>query len=414
MNARKWTILIAAVVFLAAAVPVWRLQDEQIYQFQQRHELYRDTLYLPSSEYVKAVSLGYDHFVADYLWLRMIQSFAAGWSRPENADQMMNYLKVITDLDPNFEEVYSFAIMAVGEKGDRYDLVKEVVETGYMNNPSQHRTPYEGAYHAYWQRDDARQAKFYIRLALHDHQVPDFVKRWIPYFDAQDGRYRAAYEFALRNYLTMLAQRPERAEEDVNLLNTRNNLMRVVDEWIRSVIEPQAQAWHERTGEWPTVEQLDEAGAFAGNELPDYAMINAVIHAIMDGTVNSVAPDELEALTRNSIRTWDRLPPSPYAYVPPYHQGYLIWPDSPLESGIVISRAEAVNQIWHMLNFIHEGVRTYREQNPSMPERLEDFMPQFAEMKDPFGGSFTWDPVQGRAATTTFPDLKPEDIPHLY
>lgn len=430
MSERMWTSLIAGLILIAAATPAILIQDEQIYRTKVEFVQYRDTLYLPNSEYVRAVTCGYDQFAAHFLWLRMIQSFAAGWTRPENVQQMMQYFEVITDLDPHFMEAYSLAIMAVSEKVKRFDLVDRIVEKAYLNNPGKYTIPFKGAYTAYWDENNAEKAKFYVRLGLHDPDMPDYANRWLAYFDMKEGRYRAAYEYSVRNYLAIVG--PESAKEgagekidQTTKVMYRLNFLRAADGWIRSEIEAAANKYRQDNGKWPTVEQLDEAGLFAGKEFPDFGMIFTITEKIRGGELEKPTDSaQIEQLIQMSIHKWDSLPPSPYAFLKPSYPGWVIWPDSTVvrasgpanKSGreLIVSRGEAMIELMRVINFINTTAVEYKNANGGkLPQSFADFAPQFLTQTDPFGGKFVWDPKSAKVSCTSVPNFNPGMVPNV-
>jgi hypothetical protein len=352
----------------------------------------------------------------------MIQSFAAGWSRPENAPQWMNYVTVISDLDPKFIDPYDLAIMAVGEKGGRPDMVFEIVKRAVQNNPHHYLIPYNAAFYAFHETGDIPTAKFYNRLAQKDPNAPEYIPRQYAFFEKEQGRYRLAFETYLRNYLEVLARGSDYMG-DVQALIYHTNLSRAIDHWMSNVIQSEVKKYYEEHGEYPTVEQLDRGGRFAGVELPDWPMIYGLLEAIKQGTYelpgnpavfNAVVTDIL----RNSVKKWDHLPQGPYSTVPPYYRGYVVWPEYDKlmsENRIVLSRAEAMFRTWQMIKSIEERAKAWSgEHGGQTPPDLASFAPDLAGQNDPFGGRWTWDPASGRAGTTSFKDLTAEDIPKVF
>lgn len=421
MSERWWTFLVAAVIFTATVTPAVLIQDEHIYKFKVSHSLYRDTLYLPNSKYVKAVTCGYDQFAAHFLWLRMIQSYAAGWTTPENVNQMMQYFRVISDLDPHFVETYSLAMMAVTDKAKRFDYMDEIVQKEFQNNPGQFRIPFEAAYNAFWEDNDVEMAKYYTRLALFDPEAPIYVQRFIPFFNMKEGRFRAAYEYSLRHYLEAIiaASGPEAGnkidQHNINLF--RLNMFRACDGWIRSVIEPVVRKYHDEHGKWPSIEELDDAGAFAGAELPDFGMIYAITENIRAASDKSgIKPGDIDKIIEMSVKKWERLPPSPYSFLKQSMPGYIVWPDCTIlrstsnkvdpnnKFELIVSRGEALLELKRIFGHIESQAESYKaENNGKVPQTFEDFAPQFIKDKDPFGGNYVWDPKTQTASCTGLP-----------
>ncbi|MCE5230104.1 hypothetical protein LLG95_10965 [bacterium] len=430
MSERWWTFLAAAVLFAATITPAVMLQDEQIYRFKVTQSQFRDTLYLPNSEYVKAVTIGYDQFTAHFLWLRMIQSFAAGWTRPENAEQMMRYLEVITDLDPHFTEVYRLAMMAVGEKAKRWDLLDRIGEKYFIQNPGRFLVPYEAAYNAFWLENKPTLAKFYTNVALYDPNAPEYIRRQMTYFSMREGSFRVAYEYSLRNYLEAISATSNmgdgrRVDETTKNL-FRQNLFRAADGWIRAIIEPVVRKYHEEHGTWPDIDQLDREGKFAGNELPDFGMVFALTEGIRNNQVQKPTREQIDQIVDASIKKCDRLPPSPFAFLKQSMPGYVVWPDSTIprtasnvadpknKFELIVSRGEALIEMNRIFGFIMGEAESYRAENKGkMPQSFADFAPQFAKQHDPFGGEYQWDPKTGRPHATGLPDFNPKMVPKL-
>lgn len=430
MSERWWTFLVAAAIFAATATPALYLQDEHVYRTKVIQAQYRDSLYLPNSKYVKAVTCGYDQFAAHFLWLRMIQSFAAGWTTSENVNQMMQYFEVISDLDPHFVETYSLAMMAVTDKAKRFDYMDRIVEKEFQNNPGEYRIPYEAAYNAYWEDNNPELAKYYTRLALFDPAAPIYVQRYIPFFDMKEGRFRAAYDYSLRHYLdAIIASSGTEASNQIdehNISLFRLNLFRAADGWIRSVIEPVAIKYHNEHGAWPKIEDLDQAGAFAGVDLPDFGMVFGVTENIRAGNMK-MNPGDVDKFIQISVKKWDRLPPSPYSFLKQSMPGYVVWPDSTIlrstskkvESKsklemfeLIVSRGEAMIELRRILGFIETQAMEYKaEHQGRAPEKFEDFAPQFVTQHDPFGGNYQWDPKTEKASCTGLPGFTQNAAP---
>jgi hypothetical protein len=70
-----------------------------------------------SSEIIKVLSLRYDLLMADFLWLRAIQSFGGRGMTNRDWRPIYNMFDTITDLDPYFESAYTFGNLVIGDEG---------------------------------------------------------------------------------------------------------------------------------------------------------------------------------------------------------------------------------------------------------------------------------------------------------
>jgi hypothetical protein len=408
----RWLPWLLTILLLGGSV---MLQDELIYRRRQEPSRFRDSLYLPDSRYVKFVSLGYDYFVADFLWLRMIQSFAAGWSRPENKEQVRGYFDVITDLDPHYLDAYHFAIMALGEQKtdkDEYDrMVLETVDKAALYNPRDYLIPYDGAFHAWYTMKNADLAKYYVHLTMKDPEHPTFIDRWPTYFDLESGRYRAAYEKYMRDYAKALFQGDEVVKEIL-----MHSLQRSVSLWICDAIKTRASEWRNTHDRYPTVPELEQAGAFKDVELPNWPYIQNVFDQAAKQGVNLTADEtRMQQFIANGLTRWNRVPPSPYDDLSPRFKGYVIWPGLPeTHESFVLTQLQAVNKMQGAVNEIQGGASMFKlRNNGRAPQDLHEFAANLADQPDAFGGRFTWDPKTEKAGCTSVPDIEELNLPDL-
>lgn len=396
-------------LFLVFAALAGGIQHRIVQSWRGQIEQYRDSLYLPSGEYMQAVTFGYDQWSAHFLWLRMIQTFAAGWSRPENADQMMAYFEVVSDLDPLFLPVYSFAIMGVGEQAERDDYVIDIVRKAAVNLPANHKVAYEGAFYAFWNMEDPDLAKYFVKLALRDEDHPDFLARWPRYFDLKAGRYHAAYEKYALDYLHALKGAPDHIQ---GLLN--DQLRRAVDEWILSELRPRVTQWYEQNGEWPTIEQIEQSGQFRQIELPDWNRLLRLIEQVESADVLDVTDQELLQLIRSTVRTWDHVPPSPYDDMIAGFDGYRVWPlpEQPVfEDRTVLANYQLLLSVQQIVEQVNDRIEIWKSEQGELPDDYTELLPLLENVPEPFGGQWLYSPENEKFSTSTFPGVEEMELP---
>jgi hypothetical protein len=406
--------LLMLLVFAGCLGGAALLQHHHILKWRQRGYEFRDALYLPSSAYVRAVAVGYDQFAADFLWLRMIQTFAASWTVPQCAPQMQEYFRVISDLDPKFVDPYNFALMGVGEEGKRYDFVREIVEKSMYKIPGNSSVTYQGAFFANWNMNDQNLAKYYVRMAKLDPNYPEFIDRWEGYFDLKQGRFRAAYEKYLTDYVHAIVQNNPAL---YGLLD--RNLRHAIDSWFKSEIKNRAIDWQKEKGKFPTLEELVAAGKFKGVELPDVMLIEKLITGLQELPAKERAAqfnDEmLTKFTQTAVHAFDGLPPGPFDIMWPEDAGYTIWLDNkPADERFVLSKLEALNLVRQMAQSVTGAATAFREKHNGKAPELKDILPPESGMTtDPFNQPWVWDVKTSTLGTTKYPDIAKQRFPEL-
>ena len=419
MKRRLLSILILLLVCLGLMTGAVLLQRQMIYRWRLLHPKFRDTLYLPSSEYVRTVAVGYDMFTADFLWLRMIQVFAAGWTTKDSPRQMKHYFDIVTDLNPRFLDVYSFAILAVGEEHRRHDLVKDIVDKAIRKNPFNHEIPHEGAFHALYRMNDMEMAKTYVQMAKMDPNYPEYMDRWEGYLDVKQGKYHLAYEKFLGDFLRAI----DNGNSQIYGI-WRIQLNRAVNEWIKFEIRQRAGAWNQEHGYYPTVEQLNADGAFRGVELPDVPRILreliSLIGSDWEGARN-LEESQIRQFTKDCLKIWDHLPPGPYDFLDPNYRGYVIWPPWGEDNEyFALSAIEAVEQMQRFASRTNSQAIQYQKDHKQCPPDLKTFVSEeemvyyYANEPDPFGGVWTWDAENCEITNSTYPDLTQLQLPDIH
>jgi len=168
----------------------------------------QDVLYLPKGEYVRVISLGFDNFWADVLWLRTLQYFGGHYMGDKEYRLMDRLIEVITTLDPSFADVYSFGAMVLSEEMKRTDLADSFLDKGIKNNPKNWRLAYERGFlwfEAMRVTEDTTKRKQFADRAISAYatattrpECPEFVSRIIYYMYDQKGE-----ESVARNLWTL-------------------------------------------------------------------------------------------------------------------------------------------------------------------------------------------------------------------
>lgn len=430
------SLLIPFALFVVFFAGVIGFQNRMIDRWHKEPKRFRDTLYLPSSDYVRVISLGYNQFTADFLWLRMIQVFAASWSAAENPSQIFNYSNVITDLDPRFNEPYSFAIMGIGEEGrncaklaeslkqpldpfgspylkvnDVNKYVLDIINKALVRNPGHYKVPYDGAFFAYWSLNDPKMAKYYVRMAKQDPEYPDYIDRWEGYFELKQGRYLAAFEKYLTDYAAAIHNR----NKDIYGIN-RMQLNRTLNTWLVDATKQRAVDWKKaHGGKLPTVDELRQAGAFKSFEYPDIRLVYGYVDGLLadDPNITRIDPSAF-ARSKQVLRTWDDLPPGPYDFVDPRFRGYLIWATQTDDSDrLVMPTLEALHVVQGFVNTAKADAAVQKQKTGKFPP----FKPYFEDnitACDPFGKPWVYDETTGVLKCASVPDIEKLKLPNLF
>lgn len=369
-------------------------------------------LYLPAKEYVKPAALGYDHMLSDFLFIRVIQAFGATYARSIDLSLLWSYFDTITDLDPRFLSPYSFGNLVLGETAGDREKGLAILDKGIENNPDSYKPAYDAAFYALWGLEDAELARRYVRIASATPDCPEFVRRWEAFLDERMGRYEAAFQKFLGEVLQGFNS------GDSTLLGLHIKRLRIsVDQWYLSELTAKAMEFEAREGRFPSVRELETAGAFRDVAWPDWPRVEAFLAGVEAGEATyDERETPLAGLMERFIRVgWDRMPPSPMSPNPRF-PGYVIWPgkrpfldDGSPNPHFAKNEFDAAWMLKEYLRIGEEMIEDYRQVNGGdCPPDLATAFPAPEDLRDPFGGEFVYDRERCVVTVSSRPDLVAE------
>ncbi len=221
----EWGRIAAALLALAGST-VWvlMLMEERRPAKARAAEL----SYLPKGEYLKIAVLGYDHIVADLLWLKAIQHFSGRRQTQENYLWAYHATDVLTDLDPKFILAYKAAGTILGVWGSQVEESVAILRKGIAHNPDSWELHFILGYDYFYELCDRATAADHLRAASVIPGAPEYLPRLAARMTVDAGNPETALEFLGRLYARTqdpemresLAQRMKEviAERDIRFL----------------------------------------------------------------------------------------------------------------------------------------------------------------------------------------------------
>ena len=152
-------------------------------------------LYLPSGEYLKAISLGYPEVLADAVYIWSIQYYG----HYERADRFRYlehvYANVIAELDPRYIDPYLIGAMIMSVEANDAEMALRLLDKGIAANPEEWILPFDAGFLCYDRLHDYPRAARYFETALRMPQVPGAVRRLHAEMYNKMGDKRASLEY---------------------------------------------------------------------------------------------------------------------------------------------------------------------------------------------------------------------------
>jgi len=190
--------------------------DEQrapITQFQR-------FMYLPQGEHLKIAALGYQHVVADLLWIQVIQAMGERKVTEEAGHWIYRALDIITTMDPKFVRVYEVGGIALTTLVVHIEESNRILEKGIQHNPDVWTLPYLLGFNYYFEMHDDAQAADYIAKASRLPGAPEYLASFATRLYVSAREPQVAIDF--------LAQMYEQTSDE--------NIKRILEQRLKEVV----------------------------------------------------------------------------------------------------------------------------------------------------------------------------------
>lgn len=231
---RKLAVFLLVVV-LGFSVSVYsQFRIDALREEDESNEL----LYLPNKKLLSHFTAGQNSLIASMLWLRCIQYTTKEFNRDHKFTWLEQMCDVITDLDPNFADVYQYGGMFLAcMKGDD-DASLNILNKGIRNNPEDWEIMWEASMVYLLNRRNEpgspELAARYLAMAEKTGQAPGRVQVTLDGLSRRHGLYeieRARWENAAQSSDPMMRRMAERKLVELELRQVVDQLNDVVDRY---------------------------------------------------------------------------------------------------------------------------------------------------------------------------------------
>lgn len=244
MKSWLWTTLLLA--GLGLSVPVQQWIDGR----RGTAAMLEESLYVSSGATLKRASLGYHALLADLYWLRTIQYF--GSKIPDSKtvtisdvsswqlDLFEPLLKLTTELDPNYIQVYRFGGIFLPDLNAAHGIA--FLQRGIANNPTDWRL-YQDLAYVYWKQQRFQEASEIYGKGSRLPGAPEWMKALQAVTLLRGGDRATAREIFLRMY--------QQSEDALTRQLSLSRLQSIQAEDEISFLNRLLEAWRARAGACP-------------------------------------------------------------------------------------------------------------------------------------------------------------------
>jgi hypothetical protein len=386
-----------------------------------------------SAELLKLMALRYDLVAADFLWLRAIQSFGGRGMTDRDWKPLYNMFDTITELDPYFENAYTFGNMVIGDEGGRQREGLALLEKGMFRLVRQYRIPFEGMYVAHWQMGDTQLARWYGRIAMKRQDAPNWVPRVVAYIELKAGAYYIGFDRFLSNYLQGLDAK------DVDMQRIAlSKVQEAIERWNKAYLLRAFDEYTSQTGHMPRqIEELAGMPALASYEVAKMSKLVAAlekraramnreygVHPDLRKLVPPPSKEDLEAplppdtaakpgakwetvrneIFKESLVTQKGIPEDPYGTRYVINQTLLGYPWGKKED-IIVREPQRLEFLKGVLEGVRASIAERRQMLGRVPKSLHEVFYTDFQTTEPYGATWKYDPATGDFRSTSHPEM---------
>jgi hypothetical protein len=168
-------------------------------QFDTTSRTSSGQIHVPSPEYARLWSLGFDAAVADYYWLRAIGVVGSATGAVEQRGELLaDLIDVVTEVDPWVDHPYRFAAVWLTRDREMVERGNRLLERGISYHPLDWRNRYHLAFNQFFYLDEQLRAADVLEGAINLQGAPDYLAPLVARLRSKLGGLQVAAAFLVQ------------------------------------------------------------------------------------------------------------------------------------------------------------------------------------------------------------------------
>lgn len=175
-------------------------------------------MYVPSGEFLKHFTFGFNQLVADYFWIKTISYFGDHLMSDRQYPWLYHILDLVTTLDPQFRSPYYFGGVILSLEANQFEQSTMLLSKAMRYHPEVWNFPFFIGFNYWFHANNAVKAAPYLEIAARLPGAPPYLKTFAARLYSETGQRDAALLFLQEMLKTtqdprMRAQIIKQAEE---------------------------------------------------------------------------------------------------------------------------------------------------------------------------------------------------------
>jgi len=192
------SVLIACALLVCALLPLIGSAHRHTDAWAPRHSTAQEIKFLPTGEFLKAGSLGYQMLASDLFWVRATMLFGDrhGADDKDWYAWLYHMVDITTDLDPEFRAAYKYGGTMLRVDGVFVDQSSMIFQKGMKHRPDEWYFPFGIAMNYFLHREDNEIAARYMEIASRTPGAPFYLRNLAASLLSESDQLDAALVFA--------------------------------------------------------------------------------------------------------------------------------------------------------------------------------------------------------------------------
>ncbi|WAC07000.1 MAG: hypothetical protein OS130_12255 [Thermodesulfobacteriota bacterium] len=133
-------------------------------------------MYIPSGNFLKPFTLGFNQLIADYFWIKTIGYFGEHLMSDRNYPWLYQILDLVTNLDPHFIWPYYFGGITLSLEAQQVKQSNLILKKAIHYYPDNWKFPFFLGFNYWYHTQELSKAAFYLQCAAQKPNAPRYLK----------------------------------------------------------------------------------------------------------------------------------------------------------------------------------------------------------------------------------------------
>jgi hypothetical protein len=173
------------------------LVHHKLEKFQPHQKSIESYMYIPSGNFLKPLTFGFNQVIADYFWIKTVGYFGEHLMSDRHYPWLYHMLDLVTTLDPQFIWPYYFGGITLSLEAHQVEQSNLILKKAIHYYPDNWRFLFFLGFNYWYHDNNLLMAATYLKRAALQPNAPHYLKTFPARLYSEAGQQDAAIQFLL-------------------------------------------------------------------------------------------------------------------------------------------------------------------------------------------------------------------------